>query len=301
MNYYRCIILTGCTTEEVVYAYMPSFLSSAYGFWVSELGNVVKVNVGAPFSETYYTVSSLCTVEDFDGNPCEDCQTAITEGTAYTFALDPVTELPINVESTGTDECPASAYVLVNCKNFREWSEPLNAITQSPQTVLVTNTNLEFYVGSVVTIAEYPDNCYTVFGPYNEDTGCPCDVYTVTNSYQDCECCIPDTAPKYQPRILDPVKVFYRILQDRCDINANIKFSQGYYQYFKSVAYGMGTCCDNVDLEKLWMKKRLSDLSQIYDPNACVVPPTPEEPLQCEGPDGTLCAPPTNVSAELNF
>lgn len=281
LSNYRCIILIGCTSGEKVYARMPlPNPSPAYDFFVNNIGNVLEVNIGAPFTERYYSFE-LCNLAPIVGD-CQACADANDDGSLYTFLRDPVTDLPINVTTTGSNVCPAFAYLLVNCNYNGEYAEPLDELIQSPSTVLVTNSDLNFYVGSTINISQYPDNCYTVFGPYVSDTGCPCPEYTVTNSYKDCECCIPDPPKKYEPRILDPVKIFYRILQSQCDIKANIRFSEGYYKYFKHVAYGMGICCDNIDLDKLWMKKELSDLNQIYDPTACVKPPDPPDPLICE-------------------
>jgi len=274
-----CITFESCISNDLVY--VETIAGSPLGlFLIGELNNIVQITNTVGFPDELYTVISICNSFEISDPACNTC-----------FQNDTLLDLE-NVKSTELESCSTTAYVLVNC-NINPETLPENPenIIQSPQTALVTISDLQFYVGSVVNIEEHPGNCYLVTGPFTEDTGCPCPEYTVTNAFEDCECCTPDVPIKRTQSVLEPVKIFYRILQSNCDVKANIRFANTYYNYFKSIAYGMGDCCNNTDLDKTWLKKELSNLNQIYDPSLCVTPPNPPEELVCEGPAGVLCEP----------
>jgi hypothetical protein len=119
----------------------------------------------------------------------------------------------------------------------------------------------------VVNIAEQPGKCYTVLGPYDQDTGCPCDEVTVTEGYADCECCLPPPPPptcceipKYTQK---PVRNYFRITDSDCAIKVNTTFANNYYKLFTGIRYGIQNCCGDVDFEKLWLEKEMSDYESI--------------------------------------
>jgi hypothetical protein len=116
----------------------------------------------------------------------------------------------------------------------------------------------------------------------------------VLQIFKDCECCLPapDPAPiKYTRVIPKPDRKFYQIQQSQCDITANIRFADGYYRLFKELKYGISNQCDGINLERLWIKKNLSDLAVINDPTACIIT-TPVVPVICPEPSGNPFIPP---------
>lgn len=296
-----CIKLTGCTTGQVVYASAGEFGSVQYLWWESEVGNVINITYGLPFEETYYTLTYICNPYDEPTEDCTECKDGIGVPDPVVFSVDPITELPIEATSTGSVDCPGSAYVLINCNAGDITFTNPDELDISPLRALVTQADLAFYVNSVVNIEEYPDYCYRVLGPYLDvDSGCPCPVYTVTNSHEDCECCIEDQPTPFVRTTQDPVKVFYRILQAQCDINANIRFANAFYNIYLKEAWGVEPCCENIDPDKALLKKLLSDFQTIYDPTACVV----EEEVAaeaCVGPTPVTCDIPLAISGTGSF
>ena len=108
----------------------------------------------------------------------------------------------------------------------------------------------------------------------------------VPQIFDDCTCCLPTPEPtpiKYTRVIPKPDRKFYQIKQSQCDIKANIRFADGYYRLFKQLKYGISNQCDGVNLERLWIRKNLSDLAMINDPTACIIT-TPVVPVICPEP-----------------
>jgi len=119
-----------------------------------------------------------------------------------------------------------------------------------------------------------------------------------------CECC-PPAEPEPTPPVIRSVpkvdKEFYRITRSKCDIQANIKFGKAYYDQVKQARYGIQINCV-VDLDKLWIKKQLSDLAMISDPTACIPPPVVVEPV-CIYPEPIIivCLAATSVTVEPSY
>jgi len=287
---YVCITLQNCQTDELVYVTTISN-SDVSLFFEAELGNVVQITDPTNFPDIYYFVEEMCS--SFQSEPGSDCETcfrdAVSVGIEYLY-------------STGLVSCPVNtAYVLVNCKAGNIVIDAPADLIQSASTALVTSSDLALYVGSVVNIAEYPNNCYTVFGPYTEDTGCPCDYYTVTDAHKDCECCLPEVPVVFVRTTQKPVKKFYHITDSECDIRVNTKFANNYYKLFNTIKNGMGNCCEGVDLDKLWIEKELSDYSLINPPGECVTPPAAVVVPDCPAATIVACSPPTDVSGTGDF
>jgi hypothetical protein len=282
---YTCITLTSCQTDTSVY--ITTITGSDVDlYFQAELDNVVQVTDPENFPDIYYTVNSLCS--SFEVIPESACETCFLN--AVNIDLTYVT-------STGSDICPVNtAYVLLNCKATGIIVDAPADLIQSASTALVTSSDLALYVGSVVNIAEYPDNCYTVLGPYTEDTGCPCNYYTVTDAHKDCSCCLPDEPEVFVRTTQKPVKKYYHITDSECEIRTNTKFANNYYKLFNTIKNGMGNCCDGVDFDKLWIEKELSDYSRINPPGECVPPPTPELAIECPVTPTVTCGIPQNVS-----
>jgi len=290
MTSFSCITLQSCQTDNLVYITTPTGTPLDI-YLQAELGNVVQVTEPENFPDIYYTVISACgSFESIPGSPCETCfLNAVTIDLTY-------------ITSTGSDVCPINtAYVLVNCKAGNITIDAPADLIQSASTALVTSSDLALYVGSVVNIAEYPDNCYTVFGPYTEDTGCPCNYYTVTEAYKDCECCLPEAPTVFTRTTQDPVKKFYHITDTECEIRVNTRFADNYYRLFQGLKYGLKNCCGDVNFDKLWITKELSDYSLINPPDVCIPVVTTVVVDTCPTATIVTCDPPTDVSGTGDF
>jgi hypothetical protein len=200
---------------------------------------------------------------------------------------DPALQLPYNVLNVYT-ECAAcidaipvpaivNVYILEDCL---EVEDPIYSFSSA----------LEDAVGKVIKI-EGSELCWGVSTVLFDDQTIT-NVVIATNKadvpqiFADCECCLPTPEPapiKYTRVIPKPDRKFYQIKQSQCDIKANIRFADGYYRLFKQLKYGIDSQCDNVNLERLWIKKNLSDLAVINDPTACIIT-TPVTPVICPEP-----------------
>jgi hypothetical protein len=170
-----------------------------------------------------------------------------------------------------------NVYLLTDCL---EVEDPIYSFT----------SELADAVGKVVKL-EGSDLCWGVSTVvFDEQT--ITDVTIATNEadvpqiFDDCECCLPTPEPtpvKYTRVIPKPDRKFYQIKESQCDIQGNIRFAEGYYRLFKTLKYGIANACDNINLEKLWIKKNLSDLAVINDPTGCIIT-TPVTPVICPEP-----------------
>lgn len=287
MSSFSCIKLVSCQTQASVF--VSTFSNSELDTLLqNQLGNVVVITDPANFPDIYYTVESWCSsFQSTPGSSCEECfANAVSLDVTY-------------VIGTNSPQCPdVLAFVLVNCKaGDITIGDPADLI-QSPETVLVTSSDLTLYVGSVVNLEEYPDNCYQVLGPFIENTGCPCEYYTVKDAHKDCECCLPPEPEVFTRTTQKPVKVYYHITDTECEIKINEKFANNYYKVFQGLKYGVANCCDNVDLDKLWIEKELSDYSRINPPGVCVIV-TPTIVIEdCPITPVLTCGIPTDVSGQ---
>lgn len=270
MSNKNCVILQSCATEEYAYTRGITTDPDSEPFWSDLIGEVVQITSPANFPDTYYKVISICFNNQPPGEGCVEClnQTTTSIGGLVT-PLEQEYVIPLGVTTCITN----NAFVLVNCKANKSVVFPDNFapadINQSPETALVTSTDLTFYVGSVVKLNDYPENCYTVYGPYTEDTGCPCAFYTVKDSFPDCECCIGPIPTPWVRSTQEPVKDHTLIQVSDCDIQTNKKFAENYYKLFKGLKYGIEDCCKGINYDKLWIQKELSDYAMLKDPNLC--------------------------------
>lgn len=194
------------------------------------------------------------------------------------------------------------AYTLIN--GYEKCSICLAAIPEPPITVfrLINcvdklqiiysfTSSLVNVIDKVVNLEGYPNICWSVSTVVYDDQTTE-DVTILVNDngveqiFDDCECCLPLPEPtpvKYTRVIPKPDRKFYQITQSQCDIQANLRFADNYYRLFKKLKYGMNSMCDNVELDKIWVKKMLSNLAMINDPTACTITPAPE-PIICPDP-----------------
>jgi hypothetical protein len=173
---------------------------------------------------------------------------------------------------------PSYVYRLINCL------DPL-------QVIYSFTIELGGAVGQVVNLTQYEGICWSVSTVvYNDQTTEDVTILRNDNDvpqiFEDCDCCLPAPEPepvKYTRIIPKPDRAFYQITQSQCDIQANIRFADNYYRLFKMLKYGMNSMCDNVDLDRVWIKKMQSDLAVINDPTACIIT-TPVTPVICPEP-----------------
>ena len=261
-----CLKAINCETGVEVWINIGPEGSPSYITWDAEVGN--NFSTTDPLLPGTWIVDSICC-----NGTCSDYGTNCQVGA---ISID------VTTVSFGAVGCPVFSVLLTNCQN------PLN-------TLFVSGIDVS-YIDSVVTIQEYP-GCWQVSGV----ASAPDETVTFLNSFDDCTCCLgapyppdpdpfptPGTSPETLPLPYSETtprspRLFYQVTQGECDIKANIKFANGYYKLFQSLKNGYGNCCDNIDLDKLWIKKEQSDYSVMTDPNACVIP-TEVTPIICPEP-----------------
>jgi photosystem II stability/assembly factor-like uncharacterized protein len=190
------------------------------------------------------------------------------------------------------DECIPEYYVLSSCEgDITIYALPSDELLASDGLVAQIDIEGEPTCFSVEKIQGFPP----------EE---PIEVTVVKGKFADCVCCLPQPAP--EPEVFvrttqKPVKKFYHITDSECEIRTNVKFANNYAKLFNTIKNGMGNCCGDVDLDKLWIEKELSDYSRINPPGECVPPPIPAEPEECPVPPISLCEAPENVSGTGNI
>jgi hypothetical protein len=249
-----CLRVINCQTGVEAWINIGPEGSPSYITWDAELGN--NFTTTDPLLPGTWLISNIC-CNGSCGDYLANCLTSVIN-------------TDVNNVSFGAAGCPVFSVLLTNC--------------QTLSTLFVSGIDVS-YIGSVITITEFP-GCWTVSGiatAADEDV-------TFLNSFEDCTCClgapyppppdpfpVPGTSPEtlplpYSETIPLSPRLFYQVTQGECDINANIKFANGYYKLFLGLKNGYGNCCDNIDLDKLWIKKEQSDYSVMTDPNACATP-----------------------------
>lgn len=202
----------------------------------------------------------------------------------------PYTIADVFSSSTQVANCTACKaaiplYLLTDCLKVED---PIYSFT----------TELATALDKVVHIDGYEDICWSVSTivydeQLTEDVTIAVNDKDVPQIFDDCECCLPTppVAPvKYVRSEPKADRTFYKIAQSQCDITANIKFANAYYNIFKQIRYGIASNCE-VDEHKILLKKELSDLATLYDPTACVITPRPV-PVVCPEPSGHPFVPP---------
>lgn len=182
---------------------------------------------------------------------------------------------PVTVDQSfiDCDACaPKSCYFLTPC----DGRSPSHAVTGT------------FIPGSVVHVDLFPGICYIV-----SDLITPCDIgvpAVVTQTFDDCECCLPPPVPPPNPpetQSVDPYnKASYRLTDDQCTIETNEAFCDAYYELFKTLKYGIKTCTSR-NLDNLWIQKTLLDIRSLAIDIPCCTPvslPCCPEPVLCVYP-----------------
>jgi len=228
----------------------------------------------------------------------------ISDGNEFAYGVYKVNNATTSITTTPLNTLPSvqfaqysiptSVWTLLNLDIYAlyDCKEKANPIySDSPE--------LDAVVGKVIKI-EGGTGCWEV-SIVQLDEQTLVDVTIATNSYgipqifDDCECCLPPVPPepvKYTRVIPKPDKKFYQITQSQCDIQGNIRFADAYYRLFKNLKYGINSQCDTVNLEKVWIKKQLSDLAVINDPTSCVIVKEPVTVI-CPEPQGDPFVPVT--------
>jgi len=187
-------------------------------------------------------------------------------------------------------ECIPIYYVLENC-------ETEEIIYAEPSDELLANNGL------VVNIEE-ETGCWTVgkIQAFTEEILVP--VTVTQGGFADCTCCLPTPAPEptvFTRTTQDPVKKFYYVTDTECEIRVNTRFADNYYRLFQGLRYGIHNCCDNINFDKIWMAKEMSDYSLINPPDVCIPTTTTVVVDSCPTATIVTCDPPTDVSGTGDF
>lgn len=185
------------------------------------------------------------------------------------------------IEVTATlpngSSCPTlDCFTLTNC-------------AKPTETIIVSNV-ISVYQGMVVALQEYPGKFWFVGDPaicIDELSN-----VTVVETYATCEDTLPPVTEQYVRIEPKPDRNFSMITVSEQDIRDNVRFGNSYYDLFRSLKYGINNFCDNLTLEKTWMRKELSDMNQLLDTSVCTIP-TPVVPEVCVEPEGNPIPPET--------
>jgi hypothetical protein len=190
------------------------------------------------------------------------------------IVLDPNSIINITPFPNGA-ACPT-----LDCRTLTNCVKPTETITLSG--------NISFYEGMVVALQEYPGKFWYV----GEPDLCinSIDVYTIVQSYANCEDALPPVVESYTRVEPKADRNFSAITVSEQDIRDNVRFGNAYYDLFRSLKYGINNFCDNLTIEKTWMRKELSDMNQLLDPTACTIT-TPVIPEVCPEPEGNPIPP----------
>ena len=259
-----CVKLVNCTTQVTMSAVMNS---ADLPFWEDLSAHQYSVNLNYYGIQGTWLVSYICcNYENPTYGNCGDDSCSVNN-----FYIDPDL-IGVNTQSG----CPIICYHLEPCGGGPSFNYSFD-----------NSGEIYEYIDTAVTIEavnDIPAGTYylSVYCSYNpslgEDSCCGNAESTliITDSYVDCACFLGPEPVKYTRVIPKPDRRFYQITQGQCDIDANIKFAEGYYRLFKELKHGIQNACDNINFNKLWIKKSLSDLAVINDPTACTtVTPTP--------------------------
>lgn len=248
-----CALIRSCSTGQILNVALGQSGSAEYNNWNNFVDLQIEIN-DTNYPGTWYVEGICCMNDDCDNNSA--------------CALGAVS-IPSNIVSeVGEGECDSAIYKLTNCQT---------------KLSVYTTINLYNYLDSVITIQEQT-GCWSVNSYFEK----PPNLIEVTliEGYDDCLCCLGPEPVKYTRVIPKPDRKFYQVTQGQCDIDANVKFAEGYYRLFKQLKHGIANTCDNINFSKLWIKKNLSDLAVLNDPTACVT--TPVVPA-------VICPEPTNL------
>jgi len=286
----KCFTFQSCINDELKYIQVTPG-SDVDVFLSSQLGYVVEINDIQNFPDINYKLIDACKAYYY----CPEC-----------FDSNPILydAFARNLNATGSQTCPVppTAYILVNCRYIGDVPADPEDVRPSASTMLVTSSGLLVYSEMVVTLEEYPGNCYTVHGPYTERTGCPCEYVTVLNASGDCACCLGGDPVPPLPRVIPkPVNQFYHITDTQCEIKDNTTFANNYYKLFTGIRYGIQNCCPGIDFEKVWIKKELSDYARINPPVTCAPPIVEVCPDPCPAPEPSGCFAAEDVNASGTF
>lgn len=207
--------------------------------------------------------------------------------TIWAVWSEPILACPFVVEPC---ICPPGCYTLRDCAGILDDIQVIETERPTP-------------IGGALVYDEYPGTCWEVIAVGFCDA--PLDIEPVSGA-ANCACCLPEPEPEPEPLVRYPYvinKIFNRITVGQCDIDANKKFGEAIYDQVKKLRFGVETACV-INYEQAWVKKELSDLESIHNPELCVIEiPVPccPEPEPCVYPVPTLCARATEVSAETGW
>ena len=278
-----CVKLYNCQTGQVISAVMNT---ADVPFWGELFDNSWSVTL------EYYNIPGIWNVENICCNYDDPTYGNCGDGSCSinNFYIDPnvvtLNTRTVNDAIENIVGCSHTCYSLLPCDGGA-------AIYRS-----FDNSDLLYeYINTAITVQEIPGQVpagtyyITVdctYYPSYQDSCCNSAgaSLVVTDSYADCACFLGPPPVKYTRVIPKPDRFFYKIDQSQCDITANIQFGEAYYRLFKNLKYGINDECDTLDLNKLWIKKELSDYSMMYDPTLCIGSEAPT----------TNCADPCNLT-----
>lgn len=325
-----CYVLTPCSETGNIVTIANSEFSSYVGNYVNIDGTCFYVTEGKDCSNVIHlSYSSVTVAADCSACPEPEIVYALRDCIALQTTLYTTEALTPGISSylgqiVYVNGYPDTCWIVVEVAGdtpqaitilggFTTCEECANQLITDPTVYELTNCtteniiytyNVQFAqaVNMTVQLTQYPEECWTVDTvPFNEQEGEDVTILqndqNVLQIFEDCVCCLPPVPPtpvKYVRSEPKAHRLFYKIAQNQCDITANIKFANAYYNIFKQIRYGIASNCE-VDADKILLKKELSDLAVLYDPTACIIE-KPVTPIVCPEPSGNPFVPPVPVT-----
>lgn len=155
-----CASIFPCEGGNPITVYIGTDTSLDYATWSSYVGNTITIDL--PEYPGTFIVDSICCIGETILDPCLNSAPCLLNSVIIDLA---------DVTDLGEIPCPETCYVLTNCETQQQ---------------IITNSELGFYVNSVITIEEYP-GCWQV--SLSEDCIGAVEATLITG-YDDCLCCL---------------------------------------------------------------------------------------------------------------
>jgi ferredoxin len=146
---------------------------------------------------------------------------------------------------------------------------------------LYNESDFSLYVGAVVTLVEYPDECWTVGDLVVVEA--PETFVTILGVCQSCEECVPPAPTKFIRTEPKPVLEYFQTTVTEQNIFDTVRFANNYYSIFLREQHGITGPQENIDVDKFYIKKQLIDLENSKVLDSCEITTDPV-PVVCVEP-----------------
>lgn len=175
----------------------------------------------------------------------------------------PATPITIINSFISCEDCTQQYYILEDCN------------IDNPELPIITGTNLQAYVGQVITLSSCPDICWQVSSTDNTLGAQPV-LLSGIQSFATCEDCAQPAptpvTPTYKYKSITPGYNTPGCSAEKFE-QYSCNFSESMYRQVMVEAYGITPCCGEDDI-KFEIKYELIKLKAITDPDYNCLPST---------------------------